>query len=435
MKELIKIIIQEFQSWDIPQPFERFIAIPELPQEIRKARVFVGMRRTGKTWLMYQQMQHLLKNGWKQEQLLYLNFEDDRLADFSFSHFQLILDAFFDLNPTLGKETKLAFFFDEIHIISGWEKFIRRLIDQERMQIFITGSSAKMLSKEIATTLRGRAWSQEVFPCSFREFASFKGIENSAKLTPKNCSLLRNLAAAYVTYGGFPETLFLHQDLHSTLLQDYINTVIYRDVLERYQIKNSHLVKVFLLQCLKQLAAPLSVTKIYHSLKSQGESVGKNSLFEFLDYLEDAYALFTVPIFNFSEKFRRINPKKLYAVDPGLIKVYSIKQSFEKAAQLENAVFVALRRKFKDIYYYKTQRNKEVDFVVITPTGDYRLYQVCVDLRKEETRMREMTALLEAGNELKLNEGYLITEDHEETIHLDHFTIHCLPFWKWEFLQ
>jgi uncharacterized protein len=433
MKEVIKGLIAEFLEWDIPRPIKRLIAIPDLPQEIRKVVVFVGMRRTGKTWLMYQQMQDLLEQGWKKSQLLYINFEDDRLANFTSSDFQLILDAYFDLNPHFSKETKLAFFFDEIHIVSGWEKFVRRLIDQERMKVFVTGSSAKMLSKEIATTLRGRAWPLEVFPCSFHEFVSFKGVSSDAKLTSKTCSLLRHLAQTYLIYGGFPEVLFLPHELHSALLQGYMNTVVFKDVVERYQIKNAHIVKVFLLHCLKQLAAPLSVTKMFNNLKSQGETVGKNSLFKYLDYFEDAYALFTVPLFHSSEKARQVNPKKLYGIDPGLITAYSIKQAFEKASRLENAVFVHLRREHKEISYYKTQNHQEVDFVVTTQTGDFKLFQVCVEMSNAQTRAREFLALQEAAQQLGLKQGFVITEDHEETIEETQITIHCIPFWKWAF--
>jgi len=431
MKNIIRQLIAEFLEWSIPQPFPRLINLPEFPNNIRKAQVFVGMRRTGKTWLMYQQMHKLLEQGWKKNQLLYINFEDDRLANFSSSDFQSILDAFFDINPTLSKEDKLGFFFDEIHIVAGWEKFVRRLIDQERMQVYITGSSAKMLSKEISTTLRGRAWTQEVFPFSFREFVSFKGFELESKFTPKTNSLLRNFAEHYLYFGGFPETLFVSNELHSSLLQNYINAVIYRDVLERYDIKNAHAVRSFLILCLRQLAAPFSVTKMFHAMKSQGHTIGKNSLYEFLEYFEDAYALFIVPLFHFSKKVQQVNPKKLYAVDPGIISAYSIKQSFENAARLENAVFIALRRYFKDIFYYKTKQNKEVDFVVITPNGEYQLFQVCLDLSDAATRIRELHALKEAGVELGLSQGYLITGDHEETIEEGKFVIHCIPFWKW----
>jgi len=202
MKETIKILIEEFQEWEIPKPAERAIQIPQLPPAIRKAHVMMGIRRSGKTWIMYQHMQEQLAKGLPKNKILYLNFEDDRLQSFTSSDFQTILDAYFDLYPQYVQSKDLFFFFDEIHVIQGWEKFIRRLLDKEQMQIFITGSSAKMLSSEIATTLRGRAWTEEIFPFSFSEFTHFKGIPHNTPFTSKKCSLLRSLAQEYLIFGG-----------------------------------------------------------------------------------------------------------------------------------------------------------------------------------------------------------------------------------------
>lgn len=431
MKRIVRGLIEEFLEWEIPSSFPRSIVPEENPKGVRKVNTFVGVRRSGKTWLMYQQMQQLLRQGWKKEQLLYLNFEDDRLASFTSADFQSILDVFFELQPQLIHSTKIAFFFDEIQVISGWENFVRRLIDQEKMQIFVTGSSAKMLSKEIATSLRGRAWSVEVFPCSFSEFAQFKGVATHGRWTPKTSALLRSLATTYLLQGGFPETFFYPPISHNTLLQDYMNTVVFRDVIDRHELKNAHTVKLFFLHCLKQLAAPLSITKVFNTLKSQGVAVAKNSIFDYLAYFEDAYALFTVPLFHFSEKVRQVNPKKLYAVDPGIITAYSIKPQFEGGARLENAVFIELRRGHKEIFYYKTATNREVDFVVLSPNGVQALFQACFDMDHPDTRERELRALEEAAKELKLQEGTVVTQDHEELVDRNGVTIRCIPFWKW----
>lgn len=431
MKETIKILIQEFQNWDIPKPIKRAIQIPKLPIEIRKAYVMMGVRRSGKTWIMYQHMNEQLEQGLSKNKILYLNFEDDRLQSFTLSNFQDLLDAYFDLYPQYIHSKDLFFFFDEIHVIPGWEKFIRRLLDREQMQIFVTGSSAKMLSSEIATTLRGRAWTEEIFPFSFSEFIQLKGIPENPSYIPKICSQLRNLAQEYLTFGGFPESLVLPKELHSSLLQSYMNTIIFRDVIERHKISNVHSVKLFLLHCLNQLAAPLSVNKVFNNMKSQGEAIGKNSLFEFLDYLQDAYALFCVPIFSFSERVRQVNPKKIYAVDTGFITAYSIKHNFENSARLENAVFIKLRKLSNDIFYYKTERHHDVDFIMITPNGEYKLYQACLEMSDKETREREFRAIVEAAQELNLQEGTVITLDHDEVIQFDHITITCIPFWKW----
>lgn len=431
MKETIKVLLEEFQDWEIPMPAKRAIQIPELPREIRKAYVMMGVRRSGKTWIMYQHMQEQLAKGLAKNKILYLNFEDDRLQSFTAADFQAILDAYFDLYPQYIHSKDLLFFFDEIHVIVGWEKFIRRLLDREQMQVFITGSSAKMLSSEIATTLRGRAWTQEVFPFSFSEFTFLKGMKDDVALTPKNCSHLRSLAKEYLTFGGFPESLIIPKELHSALLQGYMNTIIFRDVIERHRITNIHSVKLFLFHCLSQLAAPLSVNKVFNNLKSQGEAVGKNSLFEYIDYFQDAYALFCIPIFNFSERVRQVNPKKTYAVDTGFITAYSIKHSFEDSARLENAVFIALRKFSTDIFYYKTNLNHHVDFIMVTTKGEYKLYQVCLEMHDEQTREREFCSIVEAARELSLQEGTVVTLDHEEVIEIEGVSISCIPFWKW----
>lgn len=435
MKETLKILIEEFQDWTIPNPVIRSVQIPQLPPEIRKAYVMMGVRRCGKTWIMYQHMHEQLRKGLSKDKLLYLNFEDDRLNSFSSENFQNILDAYFDLYPQYVNSKELLFFFDEIHVIPGWEKFIRRLLDKEQMQVFVTGSSAKMLSSEIATTLRGRAWTEEIFPFSLSEFVSFKGVVKGSLLNPKKCSQLRSLTKEYLVFGGFPEALMLPKELHSSLLQGYMNTIIFRDIIERHKISNVHCLKLFLLHCLNQIAAPLSVNKVFNSLKSQGESIGKNSLFEFLEYFQDAYALFCVPIFSFSERVRQVNPKKIYAVDTGFITAYSIKHNFEDSARLENAVFIQLRKLSTDIFYYVTAHHHGVDFIIITSTGGYELYQVCLEMTDTQTRDREFRAITEAAQELNLQQGLVITGDYEETILLEGVTITCVPFWKWAYMQ
>lgn len=428
MKSLLRILIQEFHQWEIPKPVEREIHFAKFPPNIRKVQVLMGVRRGGKTWIFYQKINELIKGGLDKRKILYINFEDDRLAGFSSQDFQSLLDAYFELYPEFKNSSDLAFFFDEIHLILGWEKFLRRLIDQEKMELYVTGSSASMLSSEIATTLRGRGWPQEVFPCNFPEYVAFK---NPQILKPRQASLLQNLAKDYLVWGGFPESLFVSKDLHSALLQDYMNTVVFRDIVDRHKLSNARQVKLFLLYILRGLAAPLSLNKLYNKMKSQGHSIGKNSLYEYLSYFEDAYALFAIPIYNFSEQVRQVNPKKIYAVDPGIITAYSIKPDFENASRLENGVFCVLRRKYKEIFYYHTKKKQEVDFLTLSETGDLALFQVCYDMTHPDTQESEIQALTDALQELEQKVGIIITDDQEETIEREGITIHVIPFWKW----
>jgi predicted AAA+ superfamily ATPase len=233
-------------------------------------------------------------------------------------------------------------------------------------------------------------------------------------------------------YGGFPEVVASPRELHTSLIQGYMDAVILRDIIKRHSIKNGDIVQKFLVQVLRQLSTCLSITKVHSTMKSLGLAIGKNSLFEYLQYFEDAYAILTVPFFSLSERIRQVNPKKVYAIDPGIITAYSVKINFERAARLENAVFIHLRRSYTNICYYKTARSKkEVDFVVTTPRGDLLLIQACADMREKETRQRELSALYEACQEFDLSEAAIITEDHEEEIRHQKLKIHCIPFWKW----
>jgi predicted AAA+ superfamily ATPase len=424
----------------ISRDFRRFYVAatnpPDLPSDVRKVWVLMGMRRSGKTWTAYQYILHRQKQGFPKTSNLYINFEDDRLANFEVKDFQTILDVYYELYPENINSKDLFFCFDEIHIVEGWEKFIRRLIDTEQMEICVTGSSAEMLSKELGTALGGRAWSQEIFPYSFLEYIALKGLDSTLPKSSKTESLIRSLANDYLVYGGFPEVVASPRELHTPLIQGYMDAVILRDLIKRHSIKNGDVVQKFLVQILRRLSTSLSINKIYSTMKSLGLAIGKNSLFEYLQYFEDAYAVLTVPFFSLSERIRQVNPKKVYAIDPGIITAYSVKTNFERAARLENAVFMHLRRSYTNICYYNTiHSKKEVDFVVTTPRGDLLLIQACADMSENEIRQRELSALYEACQEFELSEGFIITEDHEEEIHHQNLKIHCIPFWKWAITQ
>jgi uncharacterized protein len=431
MKDLFKKIILEFQDADIPMPVHRDVALPSLPENIRKAFVYIGMRRSGKTWCLYQKMQGLIKNDITKSQVLYINFEDDRLSRVSVSDFQYILDAYWELYPDYINSSEVYFFFDEIAEVSGWESFIRRLLDKEKMSVFVTGSSAKMLSKEIASSLRGRSITREIFPMSFSEYLNYKKvILNKNTITDKQISVLMHHIKAYLKYGGFPEVLDLDENSHREILQGYMNSVIYRDIVDRYNVKNNLVLKQLLLECLQSATGLFSINKVFNQFKSRGISVNKDSLYLYMNYFEDAYCLFSVPVYSFSFKKAQLKPKKIYPADTGLITAYSTKQLYDYSALLETAVFLHIRRNNSDIYYYHTKQGKEVDFLSVLPSGDMCLYQVCLSLKDKKTRQRELDALVQAMDELNLRSGMIITyEDFEEVI-VDDKKINVLPLWR-----
>ena len=432
MKEIIKEILIEFYRSPLPTVIRREVNIDTLPREVRKAFVFIGMRRVGKTFLMYQDMHQKIAHGLEKEKVLYLNFEDDRLSGFKVKDFQTILDVYYELYPHLIDGEDLCFYFDEIQNIVGWEKFIRRLLDKEKMSIFITGSSATLLSKEIATSLRGRCLESEVFPLSLSEILVYQKIDPSRLITSKDKAIIRHHAQNYLRRGGFPETLNLADHLHHQTIQSYINSAVFRDVIDRHKLKKPHMVKLFLMHCLQNIASPLSVTKVYNTFKSRGEELSRSTLYEYLHYFEDAYLICTVPIFEFSTRMRQVNPSKIYCMDSGIILGYSIKPETEHSACLENAVYIQLRRlHIENIFYYKTKGGKEIDFIAQHPNGTIDLYQVSVTLSDEKTRQREIAALIEAAAELGVKMAYIITSDTDETIEVDGVTVSIVPYWRW----
>ncbi|MCE5294926.1 MAG: ATP-binding protein [Chlamydiales bacterium] len=430
MKNLFKELIATFHASDIPVPSKRQNAIPHPPKDLRKACVLIGMRRSGKTWSLYQVMHDLMAKGLEKSKLVYINFEDERLSDMQKENFQDILHAYFELYPDYLNCKDVYFFFDEIHEVEGWEKFIRRLLDQEKMQLYITGSSSKMLSKEIASSLRGRTLSQEIFPFNFAEYLDMLKKPRPKLIGTKERIQLTSLFGSFLLEGGFPETIGQDPEMHRALLQGYTASVIYRDIVERYQVSNTHALKQLLAHCLRNSATIFSVSKMFNVFKSMGYTIGKNSLYEFMDYFEDSYCVFSLNKFDLSLRKAAQSMKKIFTVDQGLITAFTMSSAFDQTQLLETAVFSHLRRKSSELFYYHTKEGKEVDFVQLLPDQSLHLFQVCLSLKDTETRKREVDALNIAMRELSVPTGTIITFDEEEEIKVPSGVIACIPAWK-----
>ena len=432
MKDIFKQIMIEFREEAIPQPIPRDIQLPSLKSNVRKAFVYIGMRRSGKIWALYQRMHELMASGVDKSQLLYINFEDDRLNEVDSADFQSILEAYWELYPEHIDSNHVYFFFDEIAETNGWEQFIRRLLDKEKMHIYLSGSSAKLLSREIATNLRGRTITREIFPLDFKEYLHSKKISINSEqlLSAKQQSKFKSNLMHYLRYGGFPEVLDATPFLHREILQSYIDSVIFRDIIERYDIKNHTALRQFLFYCLQNATGLLSINKLYNQFKSRGISVSKDSLYEYMNYFEDAYCLFSVSIYSFSLNKTNLKPKKVYPIDAGLIAAYSIqKQDYDSTALLETTVFLGLRRDVKDIYYYHSKAGLEVDFLSVDLNGAMSLYQAAYSIKDEKTKQHEVTALLQAMSELSLTSGTIVTLEENETIIIEKKTIYVVPLY------
>ncbi|RMD86192.1 MAG: ATP-binding protein [Candidatus Dadabacteria bacterium] len=391
-----------------------------------KINSVIGPRRAGKTFFIYQNM-NLLKRKNLKDRIIYINFEDERLLPIKKEELDLIFDAYYELYPE-NKGKKIYAFFDEIQAIPFWEYFIRRVYDQEDVEICITGSSSKLLSKEIATQLRGRTLTYFIFPYSFREFLKAKGVslERHFEYKPQRYKI-KKLFEEYIDFGGFPETVDKDSMLKTKILQEYFDLIFYKDLVERYKIRNFDAVKEMLLYLMNNFSSYFSTNKYYNHLKSQGRKISKNTLFTYLSYLTDINLLFLVPKYGkLKEQFA--NPKKVYVIDTGLINAVAFKVSKDLGRLYENAVFVELKRRGKEVYYWKNKY--ECDFLVKEKGKVKEVLQVCFEIR-EENKEREINGLIEAMEEFKLKEGLIITGDFEGEEKIKGKKIVYKPLWKW----
>ncbi len=433
--EALEQLIVDFQERPLPVVSPRLTALPDASN---MARVVIGMRRSGKTYLLFQEMQRLIDAGVEKNRLLYINFEDDRLQPLGFDVLDRTLETFYRLNPA-ARSGDAYLFLDEIQVVEDWSRFARRVLDTESARLYVSGSSAKMLSTEVATEFRGRGYAVELLPLSFAEALLHSNVELP---TGRPGSRVRSqLEAAFTSYlrvGGFPDVQELVEAERIQTLQDYVQLVLLRDIIDRHGIKNAHAVRFFALALLQSSGSLTSVNRLANDLKSRGVAVGRDTLYDLLDHFVDAFLLFTIPVFDRSLRVREANPKKVYAIDPGLAFAVSPVGVSNLGARLENSVYLELRRRLRGtrdgaISYYSTASGSEVDFIVGDPESGHAtgLVQVCADMLKTSTREREIRALVDAMKETGLRESTIVTMHDSEDIAVDGGVIRVVPAWAW----
>ena len=426
MRDVLETIVSDFFSFAIPPLVKRESVFPTLPG---KATVVMGMRRTGKTYFCYQQIRGLLESGVDRSRILYLNFDDERLLDFTVRDFQLLLDVVYSRWPE-NKARLCYFFFDEIQMVDNWERFIRRLIDTENVQIALTGSSSKLLSGEIATSLRGRTLNCEIFPFSFREFLLASGVFVGIPKQPNSAesAKLRKAIGDYVEAGGFPETLGLNQTLRRDVLQSYVEAVLFKDIVERHKVSNVLALRHLFSAILNSPAQQFSVNKFFNTLKSKGVSCTKNALYEYMDHLCDAYFAHRLSIHADSERVRQVNPEKVYSNDSAFHSCFMPPNVGSRGSLLETLVFLHLRRQQHNLSYVRTRENQEIDFLDIAPaTAKERLIQVCETLSAPDTAARELRGLTSPPKALSNAEKWIVTWDESRSLDGG---VKVVPIWK-----
>ncbi len=430
LTDTIEAVVAEFDPTGLPVPSPREAQLPALPG---KADALIGMRRAGKTWRMYQEITEQIAAGTSPGRILYLNFEDERLPPLSGEDLHRFVDAHRRRHPAdIGRG--LSLYLDEVQNVPGWELFVRRTLDRRDTRVVVTGSSAQLLSREIATSLRGRALATEIAPFSFRESLVFSGrqLPDTWPVSAEQGALLRARFETYMRVGGFPEVQGLDDRMRVRVLQDYIDVVVLRDVIERHGVGNVEALRYLVRRLLAAPAGRFSVNRFYNDLKSHGRKVGKDSLYAALAHLEDAFLVFALPIDDRSEAVRTANPRKAYPVDTGLAAAHSFSAAQNTGHLLETAVYLELRRRGYECGYIKTRSGFEVDFAARRRgLGHGQLVQVCADTSDPATRSRELRALDEAMSERRFDKALLLTLGETDTIEVSAGTVMVRPVWRW----
>ncbi|MFA5993926.1 MAG: ATP-binding protein [Parcubacteria group bacterium] len=390
---------------------QKKVVLRKFPEDLirnKKITVISGVRRSGKSTL-------LKELAARYENYYYFNFEDERLLDFSAADFNVLYELFLSM---YGEQKTI--FFDEIQNIFGWEKFVRRLFE-EGYKIFVTGSNAKLLSSELATSLTGRYLKIELFPFSFGEYLVFNGFLPKKVYTTNEKAKLVNYLKKYFDYGGFPEVVLSQSEEE---LKQLYQDILIKDLIVRFKIKDGKSFRELALFLLSNSGTKIS----YNNLKKILNFKSVTTVKKYVELLESAYLNFTISKFDYSLKKQIVNDKKVYSIDTGLISHVAFSFSENRGRVLENNVFLELKRRDEEVYY--DFGKKEVDFLLKKGRIITMAIQVTTELNKEN-RERELAGLTEAMQKYDLKEGFVITMDQEENIKNKTGVIRIIPVWKW----
>ncbi len=424
-KKIFKQIIRDFHGLAFPRVVNREYAIP---LDTGKIITLIGARRCGKTYLLYQLINRLTPDIDK-EKIIFVNFEDERL-DIQSDELDALLQAILELYPGYDNLSGHYFFFDEIQNIPGWEKFVRRLYDQHSKHIFVTGSNSKLLSSEIASALRGRSLSYTIYPLSFREYLRFKEVEPDPHATLGHARI-RNALQHYLEQGGFPETALIDDSrIQRQVLQEYYQVMTFRDLIERYQISNIPALRFFLKRLAASNSKQVSVNRLYNELKSAGVTIGKTSLYEFMQAAEAIFFVGTLKKHSHKVSARELGERKAYLIDTGLYLAIHFQNLSDRGKLLEQMVYWELRRRNPENALTYQRDKTECDFIVQNQDRDKpktEVLQVCYELQDNDTRKREIKGVVDTCKTFKLDSGTIITWAEEEQIVQNDIKIQVIP--------
>lgn len=414
MNALLRTLLYEWKDRKLPLTIGRDTHLDTSKQEPNNATVITGFRRVGKTYLLYEAIEKLLET-YSRDEVVYINFEDERIITPTTN---LLTDLLPEIQAVFGKKPKYLFL-DELQLIPHWSKWVRRILDAESIQLFITGSSSKMSSSELPTELRGRAWEVKVSPLTFKEFLRFKKETIDFKklaFVKDEMARFRFLFDEYITFGALPAVVLTSTEKKQELLQSYFQTVVQKDISERYNIDNDTALKTLLKLLLN--SSHITISKLTNTLKSMSISVGKSTIDKYLLYIESSYFMNELYVHSPVVINQLQYPRKVYFIDTGFMTALSTKFSKNTGRLFENMVFQELARSGETIHYYKDDKGNEVDFAILKDNKVAALYQACFDLADEETRNREVKSLIKAGTTLHCQNLILVTLEKPDILQL-----------------
>ncbi|MHA1756035.1 MAG: ATP-binding protein [Promethearchaeota archaeon] len=418
-KKLIRNYFEDWAEKKLPVGIKRELMINPLRGKVIS---IVGPRRSGKTWYFFMLMQDKKKNS------LYLDFEDSALLDIKYHEFIELINYYTEITGIFPKHL----FLDEIQNIDNWESGIRTLLDRTNLNIYITGSSSKLLGREIATQLRGRSLTYILLPFNFKEFLNSKNVQFNDIQTDKVRAKVKNLLKNYLEWGGYPEVAL--SDQKEKILREYYDAIYFRDFVERHRLRSLEVARFIFSFMFQNFSNELTINRMVNLLKSRGIKMGKNTVYSYFENLKDTFAVFFINRFSQKISLRESWPKKIYICDTGISKILRFSEDIGKL--MENCVYLELFRQtnenpITEIYYFKDNQGREVDFLIKEGENIKQLIQVTYASDKDDIEKREINSLLKAGNFLNCRNLICITWDYEAKEMYNKNEIVFLPLWKW----
>jgi uncharacterized protein len=423
--------IADFRELGLPEYVPRK---GEIHQLLHMISAIIGARRSGKSYRLVQVADEMIKNGILPSinHVCAIDFDNPVLSEMKAADLTLIQKVFLKINPEFSLKTPVLFILDEIHKVPGWENYVIDLSRNRHWRVMVTGSSSKMLHGDVATELRGKAITSVIYPLTFSEFLSFNGVAKKPRSTGDEAAHMR-LFDEFLRWGAYPALPATPVHMKEAVLRQYFDAMILRDIIQRYEVSKPGACMAAMRYCVSNIAKPFTVKSLTAVVRDSGHAVGRETVAEYIRWAEDAWLLFSVPVFSASLKELERNYKKLYCIDWGLAQQNSAFWDGTFSRSLENAVFIHLKQRFSRVHYCLTrEKRQEVDFIAVDDTGKVALtVQVCMDISDNRTLNREIEPLVPVAHYYGCHENIIVTGNQEKRIEVEGVRIHAMPAWRW----